>query len=791
MKKKYYIYKIFRTILWPIFNFIYRPQIINSEYIPKKGSAIIAGNHKHALDPILVDVCTKRMVFTLAKKDLHDSIFGFFFKAVGTIPVDLRSSTNKQASTLALDKLKEGNLINLSPEAKRNYTDELLLPFKYGAVSMAKKTNTKIIPYSITGDYKLFSKNLKIVFGKPPDIKDLEIEEANKKLFNSIKKLLKENMPIEELKHKKNSKYSGIVKKEPKKFTFDAIEKKVKTNWYKHYGTVKKHLEYPDISIYEMLEQNSKNRLKLCAYNYFGTKATYKKLFAEIEECAASLKAIKVSEKDKVTICMPNTPESLASFYAINKIGAIANMIHPLSAENEIKYYLNISESKVLITIDLAWEKISKIIKETKVKKVIIVSVKEKMPLYLKIGYNLTKDKKIIKPTTSNKIIYWKEFIELGKTYKKETKVNTKGKDEAVILYSGGTSGHQKGIVLSNLNFNAVALQSIEACNCLQEKDKSLSIMPIFHGFGLGICINTVLNFGGCAVILPQFSAKTFDKLLKKYKPNVIAGVPTLYEALLNNKNIDKMDLSFLKCVISGGDSLSINLKKKLDAFLQSHGADIQVREGYGLTECVTGSCLTPVSYYKEGSIGIPYPDTYYKIVKPNTDEELDYFEEGEIVISGPSVMVNYLKNKKETNSTIKKHKDGLKWLHTGDLGYMDEEGFVYFKQRLKRMIITSGYNVYPQQIENVIDKHPSVLMSCVVGKSHPYKQEVPKAFIVLKEGIEPSEKLKKEILKYCEKDLAKYSIPTEIEFKEELPKTLVGKIAYTELIEKEAEDEK
>ena len=211
MKNKYHLYKIFRIIFLPIFKFIYKPQIINKHYIPAKGSAIIAGNHKHALDPILVDVCTKRMVFTLAKKDLHDGKFGFFFRAVGTIPVDLKSTSNKLASNTVIEKLKEGNLINLSPEAKRNYTKELLLPFKYGAVSMAKKTNSVIIPYSVTGDYKLFSKNLKIVFGKPIDVSKLDIEKANEKLFNSIKKLLKENMDKEELKSKIMSEYRGVV----------------------------------------------------------------------------------------------------------------------------------------------------------------------------------------------------------------------------------------------------------------------------------------------------------------------------------------------------------------------------------------------------------------------------------------------------------------------------------------------------------------------------------------------------------------------------------------------------
>ena len=565
---------------------------------------------------------------------------------------------------------------------------------------------------------------------------------------------------------------------------YSDFENKVETNWYKFYENTPRHLDYPDISIFEMLEKNSLSRLNLIAYNYFGKKATYKKLFAEIEDCAKALMNTGIKENDRVTICMPNTPQAIASFYAVNKTGAVASMIHPLSAENEIKHFLKISESKILITIDLSWEKISKVIDETAVKKVIIVSVKESMPIFLKTGYTLTKESKINMPVASEKIIYWKDFISSGKNYKGPTTVNKKGDDEAVILYSGGTSGYPKGIMLTNLNFNALAMQSIVACGCLKEKDKVLSIMPIFHGFGLGICINTVLNFGGCAIILPQFSAKNFDTLLKKYKPNIIAGVPTLYEALLNNKKIQKMDLSYLKCVISGGDSLSVALKKKLDTFLKSHGADIQVREGYGLTECVTGSCLTPMNYYKEGSIGIPYPDTYYKIVKPDTEETLDYNTDGEIVLSGPSVMMGYLNNDEESKKALRKHKDGLLWLHTGDMGYMDKDGFVYFKQRIKRLIISSGYNIYPQQIENVIDSHKAVLMSCVVAKNHPYKHQVAKAFVVLKDGITPTQNLKQEIMNHCAKSLAKYSLPYEIEFRENLPKTLVGKIAYTQLAE-------
>lgn len=577
----------------------------------------------------------------------------------------------------------------------------------------------------------------------------------------------------------------------------------VKTPWYPFYEGVRAHLDYPDTSLYNFLRQSAEQHPDLTSYNYFGAKKSYGEFLKQIDECARAFKQQGISEGDVVSICMPNTPEAIISFYALNKIGAISNMIHPLSAEPEIKYYFNVSGSKYVITIDIAFNKINHILHETGIKKVILVSVADSMPVHMAMLFKSTKGRKIKleplkhsannmessdKDSTAVSLITWKEFIRSGKNYTGKIDYAPCGSDVATILYSGGTTGYPKGIELTNTNFNALAMQGIEACACLNEGDRILSIMPVFHGFGLGICIHTALYKGMTAIILPQFSAKTFDKLLKKYKPNVIAGVPTLYEALLKNKRLEGYDLSFLRCVISGGDSLSVSLKQKIDAFLKQHGSETQVREGYGLTECVTGSCLTPLHYYREGSIGIPYPDTYYKIVRPGTTMELPYGEEGEIVMSGPTVMKGYLNDDKETAMTLKKHADGLTWLHTGDIGYMDADGFIYFKQRLKRMIVSSGYNIYPQYIENVIDSYPDVLMSCVIGIDHPYKMQVAKAFIVLKNGIAPSDEILQNIKAHCEKNLAKYSWPYEYEFREELPKTLVGKVAYNELIKEEKE---
>lgn len=571
----------------------------------------------------------------------------------------------------------------------------------------------------------------------------------------------------------------------------------IKTPWYAFYEGVREHLAYPqELSLYEFMERRTEQLADNISYDYYGRKETYAYLISAIKTCANAFLQMGIRRGDRVSICMPNTPEAVISFYALNKIGAVANMIHPLSAAVEIKHYVTVSESAYIVAVDLCFPKIQEIMQEAELKKCILVSVADSMPIPMKLGYYLTKGRKAKYKGRRKDCISWKRFMELGQKNVQESDDaghRSKGDDVAAILYSGGTTGYPKGIELTNLNFNALAMQGEEMCACLQSGDRILAVMPIFHGFGLGICIHTALCIGCVEILLPKFDAGRFDRLLKKYKPNIIAGVPTLYEALLKSDQLDGYDLSFLKCVISGGDSLSVALKQKVDRFLQQHGANTQIREGYGLTECVTGSCLTPLHGYKEGSIGIPYPDTYYKIVKPQTDREMPYGEEGEIVLSGPTVMKGYLNDKEETDKVLWKHEDNRIWLHTGDLGVMDSDGFVYFRQRLKRLIMSSGYCLYPQYIENVIDSHKDVLVSCVVGIDHPYKMQVAKAYIVLKDNVEDAGKrneLLQDIRKHCEKNLAKYSWPYEYELIDELPKTLVGKVAYKELAKEKTDEE-
>ncbi|MBD9209198.1 MAG: AMP-dependent synthetase [Clostridiales bacterium] len=562
-----------------------------------------------------------------------------------------------------------------------------------------------------------------------------------------------------------------------------------KTPWISHYGDVPFHLEYPKDSMSGVVLATAEKYPSLPALSYMGRIIPYSLLEKNIKITAKAFASIGIKEGDKVTVCLPNVPQAIYCLYALNHIGAIASMIHPLSAESEIEFYLRTAGSKCAITLDQFYPKFEEVMKKYPLEKLIIASAGSELGTVKKVAFSLMNLGKTPKLPKNDTVMKWNEFFALGKKFKgDEPKVKKCDNDVAVILFSGGTTGTTKGIMLSNLNFNALALQTAAMSHYDIHAMKMLAAMPVFHGFGLGVCIHTMMVAGGLSILVPRFNVKAYANLIKTEKPNFIAGVPTLFEAITRNPYLDGVSLDFLRGVFSGGDSLSVELKKKFDKFLDEHGSPVHVREGYGTTECVTASCLTPYCEEREASIGLPYPDTYYKICAVGTCEEVPCGEEGEICLCGPSVMVGYMNNEVETANTLRTHADGNVWLHTGDLGKMDEDGFVYFKQRIKRMIITSGYNVYPSQIENILDAHPKVQMSCVIGVKDPYKMQKVKAFIVLRDGIKPSEDIRQELHEYCKKNVAKYALPYQIEFREELPKTLVGKVAYT-VLEKEAEE--
>lgn len=558
---------------------------------------------------------------------------------------------------------------------------------------------------------------------------------------------------------------------------------KVNTPWENAMGNIPMHLSYFEGSLYDALANTAAKYPKSVAFDFMGKSTRYDTFLKDVRTCANALWQMGIRPGDRVTIAMPNCPQALVFFYGLNLLGGVANMIHPLSAETEITFYLEKSKSVALLTLESFLDKFLPACKQAGIKHLIVASVQDALPFPANIAYWAANGRK--RQTPGGITILWNTFMSLGK---QAAPAFPQGQSDrvGVILYSGGTTGTTKGILLTNKNFNALGQQVASANPMFAHGDKMLAAMPIFHGFGLGVCIHAMLMNGGRCVLVPRFTPKSYGKDLVKYKCNFIAGVPTLYEALLRQPLMEGKDLSFLKGVFSGGDSLSVELKKKVDTFLKEHNAGISVREGYGTTETVTACCLTPVNTAREGSIGIPFPDTYIKIVKPGTQEELPYGQEGEILLAGPTVMVGYMDCPEETAQTLQKHPDGLTWVYTGDLGIMDEEGFLYFKGRAKRMIVSSGYNIYPAQLENILDAHPAVQMSCVIGIPDPYKMQKVKAIVKLSPGDNPSEETRQMLFAYCRKHIAKYAVPASIEFREDLPKTLVGKVAYRVLEEEE-----
>ena len=564
---------------------------------------------------------------------------------------------------------------------------------------------------------------------------------------------------------------------------------RIKAPWLRFYGRVPAHLEYPNGSMMEAVTAVAEQYPDATAFTFQGIRTTYREMVAQAHRVARAFAAAGVKKDDRVTVCLPNCPQAVLCFYGLNLIGAVATMIHPLSSVGEIAFYLHDSGSRVAVTLDQFYGKFQEVMQEQPLERLIVATVGDALSPLLRAGYWLTQGRKLKVPALTPPAQKWRAFLQHGDAYEQPYLVKRTAEDPAAILFSGGTTGVTKGILLSNLNFNSLGLQTIAMATTFEPGQSMLAAMPMFHGFGLGVCIHTMLIAGGTCILVPRVSVESYARLLKKEQPNYIAGVPTLFEGITRNPYMHDVNLACLKGVFSGGDSLSIELKKKFDLFLQEHGATVQVREGYGTTECVTASCLTPYDMYREGSIGLPFPDTYYKIVKVGTTDEVPYGEEGEICLTGPSMMMGYVNQPEETANAMRVHPaDGCTWVHTGDLGYMDADGFVYFRQRIKRMIVTSGYNVYPSQLENIIDAHDAVQMSCVIGVPDSYRMQKVKAFIVLRQGVEETPELMESIWAHCRRHIAKYAMPYEIEVRDALPKTLVGKVAYTVLEKEELE---
>ena len=531
----------------------------------------------------------------------------------------------------------------------------------------------------------------------------------------------------------------------------------------------------------DMVIQSAEKWPDNTAYSYYGHKVTYKNFIKKIEKTARALKNYGVKEGDRVTICMPNTPEGITMVYAVNMVGAICNMVHPLSSEKELEYYIKVADSKYVMVFDAVFDKVYRLRDTAQLERIIVVRPSDGLGFLKQKMYRLLHVKKVRLPSNDSRVVLWEDFIANSYFYQGNVHEERGGADPAIIMYSGGTTGAPKAVMLSNLNVNAEALCDGTMIRQVVPGATVLSILPLFHCFGLGVCIHTPLCKGMGCILIPAFSHKEFADIIKKNEPNFIVGVPTLYEALINTK-LKKDDLKSVTAAICGGDALNQTLRDKVNSFLKAHGSNAKIRVGYGLTEGSGAVCLSPENVFSDGIIGAPLPDTDIKIVQNDTFKSLPAGGEGEICISVPLVMMGYLGDDAENAKVLKIHDDGKIWLHTGDLGRLGEDGFIYFAQRLKRMIISSGYNIYPTHLESIINSHEGVLTSTVIGIDHHYKGQVPKAFIVLKPGYKAGKKIEKEIRALLERNVPVYALLVAYEFRDKLPQTLVGKVAFKKL---------
>jgi long-chain acyl-CoA synthetase len=556
-----------------------------------------------------------------------------------------------------------------------------------------------------------------------------------------------------------------------------------KKPWLKFYQHVPKTLDYPRVTMYEAVRQSAEHCPDSIAYDFFDYTSTYRQFISEIDKCADALAAVGLKKGERITISMPTSPQGIICFYAANKLGAVSSMIHPLSTTKEIEFYLKVAKSRFVLTLDAFYGKFKDLKETTPLETLILARIPDYLGLLKRIGFNLTKGRKIPKVPQDSMVKWWADLMRGSYLPALQAQMDT---DElAVILYSGGTTGVPKGIMLSNMNFISEGMQ-VSEWGKLSGADSILAILPIFHGFGLGVCVNACFMGGGKSILVPQFTPETVAQIISSKKPSFVIGVPTLFDALSRHPKMHKTNLSCLRATFSGADSLPRTVKDRFEEMVKKQGGNVQLLEGYGLTEAVTAIMAMPIGHYREGSIGVPFPDMLAKIVRLNTTDEVPCGEEGEICISGPAVMLGYLDQPEETANTLRQHPDGKLWLRTGDIGTMDEDGFFYFKLRQKRMIKSSGMNVYPAQVEEILYKHPDVRDACIIGVPDEAQVQLVKGIVVLKDPAKASPEMEKILIDFCRDHLIKWSCPREIEFRDSLPKTLVGKIAFNVLEEEE-----
>ena len=552
--------------------------------------------------------------------------------------------------------------------------------------------------------------------------------------------------------------------------------------WLKYYDQKFIDQTLPALSAFEYVCQRSKNHLNDTALEYYGRKFTYADLIVNVKKTAAALRGAGVKKGDIITVVSIMTPEIIALFYAADMMGATLNLVDPRYSVEGIREYIEEVDSHLLICLNVVYERCRQAAKRTNVEKVIVLSPADSLPPVMAVGYKLTTPDK---NKYASNVIRWKQFIKGGEG--QSTASEPYDPDHAcVVVHTGGTTGSPKGVMLTDDCFNGIALQFQAYPKLFHRGQKLMNIMPPFIAYGFACGIHLPLVLGFTVIIIPNLDPAKLGSLVLKHKPEHMFGVPTHYQQLASDPKLRDKDLSFIINYAAGGDSLSRGAEQTVNDFLAAHGARYPIAKGYGMTEVSSAATVAAGLDNKPGSVGIPMVNTVVAAFEPGTDQELPIGQRGELCISGPCLMKGYYNKPEETAILLRRHPDGRVWAHTGDMGYLDEDGFVFLDSRIKRMIIRhDGFKVFPSMIENVVSRHPAVHQCSVVGcadKDHT-QGRLPFVYIVLKADTTAKKKqVIRELERMCAEELPEYVQPVAYKFISSMPMTPVGKVDYRQL---------
>lgn len=552
--------------------------------------------------------------------------------------------------------------------------------------------------------------------------------------------------------------------------------------WMRYYAR-KTVTPIPKCTAYELLRQNNEAYANDIALNYYDHKITYKELLDEIDHTAASFYALGIRQGDTVLVCSVNMPETVYTLYGLNRLGAIINLVDPRTNEETLRHYINESAAKIVLTVDLAYPIIKKAVKGSSAKQIIIVSPSDSLPSVKKFLYKLKR--RPLKVEAG--MLSWSMFMEKGAGV---NPVYAEFQENAcaIIAHTGGTTGIPKGVMVSNENINAVTHDYLYTGIPFARQERYFNDLPPFIIYGLTIALHTTLCYGQEVVLYPVFDSKGFPKLFRKYRPNHFSALTDHLRYLIADSKVKKMDLSFLITPAMGGDTLNMDTEQTVNDFLHAHGCRYQVVKGYGMTELCATACTSFVEANALGSVGIPLVSNTVKIVDLDSKKELPYGQTGEIWISGPSVMMGYYKNPEATAETIITDTSSIRWVRTGDLGHMNEDGLLFHDGRIRRIYLTAvegqPAKIFPGLVEDVVKSSPAVADCMVVGRtagSSTYYESV--AFVILKEGWDEGN-VEVELNKLCIQQVPSYMRPVEYRFVSEFPHTPIGKVDYRALEE-------